>query len=94
MKEESLALKTAAPGLTFKQAYTRLEHYADLCSHVRAKAIVDAALETTTTTLDINQQPQTTPKDTRKVTAGDVAAAAKASTASSSAGNAAASQKK
>lgn len=87
MKEESKALKTAAPGLTFKQAYTRLEHYADLCSHVRAKAIVDAALETTTTTLDKNQQPQTTPKVVQQVSAQEAAAApaAEASTASTSA---------
>lgn len=49
MNAESAQLRSDAPALNFKQAYSRLERYADLCTHARAKEIVDTALDLTKT---------------------------------------------
>lgn len=49
MATEGESLRTASARLNFKQAYIRLERYADLCTHARAKAIVDSALDLTKT---------------------------------------------
>lgn len=49
MASEAQRLRTDAPTLAFKGAYTRLERYADLCTHARAKEIVDSALDLTKT---------------------------------------------
>ncbi|MEN9484225.1 MAG: hypothetical protein RJB37_2105, partial [Pseudomonadota bacterium] len=64
MKTESKRLKDDANGkkLTFKEAYTGLEQYADLCTHARAKEIVESALDATKTTIDDSQRTKTVPK--------------------------------
>ena len=51
MASEAGNLRKDANSLNFKEAYTRLERYADLCTHARAKEIVDAALDLTKTDL-------------------------------------------
>jgi hypothetical protein len=63
MRDEATALRSDAATLDFKQAYTRLEQYADLCTHTRAKAIVDTALDLTKTNLnEETKQPETVTK--------------------------------
>ncbi|WP_139330755.1 hypothetical protein [Sphaerotilus natans] len=54
MKDEATALKSAAKNnqLNFKDAYTRLEKYADLCTHARAKEVVESALDSTKTEIN------------------------------------------
>ena len=51
MQKEATDLKLLAknPDFKFKEAYTRLERYADLCTHARAKEIVESALDATKT---------------------------------------------
>jgi hypothetical protein len=50
MQQEAATLKDAAKqaGFKFKDAYTRLEKYADICTHSRAKEVVESALDSTT----------------------------------------------
>lgn len=51
MKKDAADLKSLAkgPDFKFKEAYTRLEKYADLCTHARAKEVVESALDSTKT---------------------------------------------
>lgn len=41
-------LKTKAPSMQFKEAYTSLEDYANLCTHAKAKEIIDQTLDLST----------------------------------------------
>jgi len=52
LKTEAEQLRTDSANLNFKQAYTRLERYAGLCTHAQAKEIVDTALDLTKTQLN------------------------------------------
>lgn len=49
MASESSRLRADSGTLSFKEAYSRVERYADLCTHARAKEIVDQALDLTKT---------------------------------------------
>ena len=62
MKTAATSLRTDAKKINFKQAYSRLEQYADLCTHSRAKEIVDAALDQTKSRIDGNNQLITSPR--------------------------------
>lgn len=63
MKTEAASLKTDSGTLSFKEAYSRLERYADICTHSRAKAIVDSALDLTKTqTAPVTGQVETVRK--------------------------------
>lgn len=63
MSSEATALRAKSSTLTFKEAYSELERYADYCTYSRAKQIVDAALSITTTNLNnTTKQPETTQK--------------------------------
>jgi hypothetical protein len=65
MKTESKRLKDDANGnkLTFKEAYIGLEQYADLCTHARAKEIVESALDATKTQVTADQKIETVAKE-------------------------------
>lgn len=60
MKAEAKSIRDSANTLNFKQAYVRLEKYADFCTYSRAKEIVDASLDLTKTGVNTNTgQPET-----------------------------------
>jgi len=65
MKTEAQRLKEDAnkKNLTFKEAYTGLEKYADLCTHARAKEIVESALDATQTQVSADQKITTVAKE-------------------------------
>lgn len=65
MRTESEKLKAdaGAKKLKFKEAYTRLEQYADLCTHARAKEIVESALDATKTRVTADQKIETVAKE-------------------------------
>lgn len=63
LASEAQALRADAAKLQFKEAYTRLERYADLCTHARAKEIVDSALDLTKTQIGtVTKQVETVKK--------------------------------
>jgi len=62
MNSESFLLRAHSSSFNFKQAYSRLERYADLCTHARAKEIVDTALDLTKTQIGTNKQVETVKK--------------------------------
>lgn len=52
MREDAERLKNTAESITFKEAYTALEAYANLCTHAKAKEIVDKSLDLSKSSID------------------------------------------
>jgi hypothetical protein len=66
LKEKSTLLKGTSKPKTFKEAYTELEKYADLCTYDQAKAIVDKSLDITQTKINTTTQQAETVIDQPK----------------------------